>query len=309
MSRSARLCDDAAAVLKYWRPRWSEVDLATIEPLMATVQSLAAAAAPVDGRDARRLLRAVAAWVLWASRHMGTSDPEKLTRLLVEANVSYFVMVVCSDESPGWRHDTRSVLRRVGRAAAPDLWSLPPAAVGRSAVAAAYTPREEAGFRLDAAMAGWTNRGARLFIDAAAAGAGLLGPAIAAASVDDVEEIAGGRLAISVPGKHSRRVPVRGAYTDTLRAAMAATASGRFIASGAASAVYSISQEIRCRAGPFKLRRARATWIRAHLMSGISLPSLYVIAGPISQTTIDGLLKGCAADVDPDAALIEGLKA
>lgn len=307
MSGSERRCDDAAAVLENWRPRgWSGEDLGALVPLMPTVRALVAAAEPVDGHDARRLLRAVAKLVIWGSRTLGTTDP---VVLLADSNIEYFTMEVNGTESPHWRHDTRGVLRRVSRAAAPELWPPPPMTIGRSRGVRTYTPRDEEAFRLDAAQPGWTNRGARLFVCAALLGAGMRGIEAAAACTWHVEEVGDGRLAIRVGGKRPRRAPVRGAYTGLLRAAVAETGHGKFIASSAEGAAGSIAADIRCGEGSLKLRRARVTWIQAQMEAGISLRALYVIAGDVSEKTINDLTKSCAAEMDPDTALVEGLRA
>ena len=56
------------------------------------------------------------------------------------------------------------------------------------------------------------------------------------------------------------------------------------------------------------LRRARATWLTAHLEAGTPLPVLREVAGPLSAATLDDLLGACAA-VTTEQAVTEALRA
>lgn len=56
------------------------------------------------------------------------------------------------------------------------------------------------------------------------------------------------------------------------------------------------------------LRRARATWLTAHLVAGTPLPVLREVAVPLSAATLDDLLAATPA-VTADQAVTEALKA
>ena len=56
------------------------------------------------------------------------------------------------------------------------------------------------------------------------------------------------------------------------------------------------------------LRRARSTWLTAHLEAGTSLPVLREVAGPLAAATLDDLL-GATTDVSPEQAVTEALRA
>ena len=56
------------------------------------------------------------------------------------------------------------------------------------------------------------------------------------------------------------------------------------------------------------LRRARATWLTAHLVVGTPLLVLREIAGPLSAATLDDLL-AAAHTISPEQAVTEALRA
>ena len=57
------------------------------------------------------------------------------------------------------------------------------------------------------------------------------------------------------------------------------------------------------------LRRARATWLTAHLVAGTPPLVLRKIAGPVSAATMDDLLAATGHTVSPEQAVIKGLRA
>ena len=61
--------------------------------------------------------------------------------------------------------------------------------------------------------------------------------------------------------------------------------------------------------GGLNLRRARTTWLTAHLLAGTSLPSLRVLAGSLSAQTLIELIDLMVDEVDPEQAIQEGLRA
>ena len=56
------------------------------------------------------------------------------------------------------------------------------------------------------------------------------------------------------------------------------------------------------------LRRARATWLTAHLEAATPLPVLREVAGPLSAATLDDLLAATPA-VTAEQVVIEALRA
>ena len=57
------------------------------------------------------------------------------------------------------------------------------------------------------------------------------------------------------------------------------------------------------------LRRARATWLTAHIVAETPLLVLRRIAGPLSAATMDDLLAATGHTVSPEQAVIKGLRA
>ena len=61
--------------------------------------------------------------------------------------------------------------------------------------------------------------------------------------------------------------------------------------------------------GSLSLRRARATFVCAHIRAGTPLDVLNEIAGPISGAYLQQMLAYCAGSVDPMDAANRGLAA
>ena len=55
------------------------------------------------------------------------------------------------------------------------------------------------------------------------------------------------------------------------------------------------------------LRRARTTWLAAHIEAGTGLAVLRAIAGPVSPSTLTALMSETAAELDPLEAACRGL--
>ena len=141
-------------------------------------------------------------------------------------------------------------------------------------------------------------------------GGGLYGQEITAATTRDLEKITGGRLVFTTRGPKARMVPIRRAYTKLVREALEHSHKGRFIQTAGRNAVYRIGTELDTGDGEgLSLRRARSTWLHAHLLAGTPLPALRRIAGPLSANSLDILLKDAAAALDNETAVIEGLRA
>ena len=143
------LADDVVATLVEWRPAgWPVVDSALLDPVLPQVRRWVAAAAPPNVTVCRRMLSAVAAITLWGWHRFGSVDE----RLLWQSrNVEWWVMVFNADRSRHWRHNTRGVLRRVGRVVYPQGWPVVPRPAGRSSLPVPYTRRDQETFR----VCGW----------------------------------------------------------------------------------------------------------------------------------------------------------
>ena len=79
---------------------------------------------------------------------------------------------------------------------------------------------------------------------------------------------------------------------------------------GDANLVYNICARLDPGSGEgLVLRRARSTWILAHLLAGTPLPVLRQVAGPLSTNTLDGLLGHIKTAFDETEAVREALRA
>ena len=243
---------------------------------------------------------------VWALLTLGTVDPAVV---LLPHNVHHFTMVVCAERPQGFRLTLRSALCRVARAANPDGWDPLVPEFGRNRMSEPYSSATEAGFGLAAVMPERKNRVARMWVVVGAFGAGLLGPQIAGAGPQDLVAMIGGRVGVQVDGSQSRLVPIRAPYTDlALRAAQAADGD-KFIAAKGRNAVTTVAGRLTVAEEGLSLRRARLTWLAAHVAAGTNLAALHVISGRAGAQTLDSVLAHVAADMSPEEAAIEGLKA
>ena len=306
--RAPVLAPDVARVLDGWCPvGWTDDDLRLLESFRGTVRDWVVKAAPKNPHVARRLLRTTELLTLWAQQTLGTID---VRTVLDPRNVEHWVMKVNSHRSPVWRETARGALRAVGRAAYPAGWPAPPRGVGRLKVPAPYPRSEETAFVRAAKLAGRSNRAGRLWVVAGAFGGGLYGRELDRARVDDIIEVAIGRLAIRVRGPKARLVPFRKGYTKLVLQAVTVVGKGRFVTTTGRNSVYRISGELDTGDGEgLSLRQARSTWLQAHLVAGTPLPALRRVAGPLSANTLDVLLKDAAAAIDNETAMMEGLRA
>ena len=305
-SKLQTLDASVAAVLASWQPKRLDTrDAAAWLVVAVTVRSWVAAAAPATCRVARTLLWATARLAVWAHRMLGTVEA---STVLHPHNVTHFVMYVHADESAGWRHCARSARQRVGRAVCPELWlpAAPPA--GRPPAPVPYTALQERRFALAAVMPGRSHRVARMWLVAASLGAGLRGAEIALCGPGNVVPAPGGRAAVQVPGECPRLAAVRGAYTEMALHAVRDCAAPRFLAGAGRNAASSIAGRLGTGDG-LSLRRARATWIAAHLTARTPLAALRAMAGPLGQRTLDGVLDHVADAMTPEDAVAVGLEA
>lgn len=305
---SKRPAADVVAALDGWCPEdLSDIDRAILEPLLPQLREHVLAAGPADAQDARRMLRPLAHMALWAVKTTGSADIDTLSS---RRNIDYWTLTVNDGRSVGWRSTTRWVLYRVGRAVNAREFE-PVAKVGRPpGVADPYDERIESSYKLEARLAGRSNRTAREAVLGLAVGAGYRGPEIAAAETSDLVELDDGRIALDVRGRHPRRVPVRAGYTDIVRSAVAGAGSGRLIAPGHDNAVHHVCERLAPHGGEaFSLPRARSTWLAAHLAAGTPDWAIRKVAGPVSFTTLEHLSKLVAPKRTADDAVQAALGA
>ena len=314
--RAPKLAAGVAALVASYRPQCvgeDEVEAAppvvissALPVVMPSVRVWVAAAAPASVSTAKTLMWATTRLAVWAYLVLSTVDP---TVVLHPHNVHHFTTVVCAERPQRFRLTLRSALCRVGRAANPDGWDPLVPEFGRNRMPEPYSSATEAGFGLAAVMPGRKHRVARMWVMVGAFGAGLLGPQIAGAGPQDLVAMIGGRVGVQVGSGNSRLVPVRAAYTDlALRAAQAADGD-RFIAAKGRNAVTSVAGRLIVAGEGLSLRRARVTWLAAHVTSGTRLDALHIISGRVGAQTLDSVLAHVAADMSPEEAAIEGLKA
>ena len=134
-------------------------------------------------------------------------------------------------------------------------------------------------FRLAGGLPGRADRSKRMWTVCGSLGAGLRGVEIAASRTSDLQDIGDDRLAMRIRGRNPRLVPIRKDYTNLARAAIRASATDRFIPTNSHNVVHSTV----LRVDPsLSLRRARSTWLVAHLTAGTPLAVLRRVAGPLS---------------------------
>ena len=289
-----------AKVLESWRPtRLDPEDAAVVHLVLPVVRVWVAAAAPGDPHSARTLLWMTTRLAVWAYRTIGSLDA---ALVLHPHNIQHYVMYVNSHRSRGWRHKARSVLRRVSRAANPKGWEPRLPEAGKPAVPERYGQNDEAAFVLEACMPGRAHRAGRMSVVGLSLGAGLLGCEVRAGRVEDLFSLRDGRIGVCVGGPNPRLVPVRDNYTGIVRRAADASNSGRFVAARSNNAVYSIAERLAPNGSGLSLRRARNTWLAAHLVAGTPLPALRAIAGRISAQTLNAVLEHVCAAMSPQDA-------
>ena len=286
-------------------------DPAIVAEVMSAVRECVSAAKPHDALSARQMMWALAPMLVSLRRRLGSLD----VAMLNDRNVEAWVNTTNKHKTNGWRHLARTCLRRVGRAVNPHGFTRSKK-IGRSPIAQPYTEEIEGVFGQVAEIPRPEgNQAGRLWVVGAGFGAALNGVELSAAETGDLHERGNGRLVIEVRGHRPRRVPIRACWTETVRqAALLAQeregrSSARFIRSRSKNAVSGIAGSLDFGQGGLNLRRARTTWLTAHLLAGTSLPSLRIIAGSLSAQTLIELIDLAVVGVDPDAAVSEGLRA
>ena len=283
---------------------------AVLAEVMATTRECVASAQPPDVDTARHWIWAAAPMLLWLQRKLGSVDVVMLNHRNVEA----WVNKVNKHKSNGWRHLARIHLRRIGRAANPDGWPQPPKPISRVPIALPYDPQTEAAFGRVAGLPRPTNKEGRLWVAGGGLGAALNGIELHAAKTSDLHEFPEGRLAIQVRGQNPRLVPIRACWTEAVRQAaqIAEEREGErsvwLIRARDKNAVSRLARSLDFGQGGLTLRRARSTWLTAHLMAGTSLSTLRILAGSLSAQTLIELTELAIEGIDPHAAVLEGLR-
>ena len=287
-----------------------DTDPAALTAVLCEARTLVTAISPPTAAAARRLLWAVAPFGVWARQTVGSFAADTVNARNVEAWISG----VNKHQPQGWRNAARAALRQIGRAVNPMGWPDPPDEVGRSPACQPYSAAEEAAFRVAAGLPGAAEDPVTpLWVAAASCGAGMRGPEIGTAETGDVTEVGAGRLVVQVRGRDARIVPIRACWTDTARCAIQLVRDrsercDRFIVAQDRNAAARAANRVAVGDTALSLRRARATWLTAHLEAGTPLPVLREVAGPLSAATLDDLLAATPA-VTAEQAVAEALRA
>ena len=120
-------------------------------------------------------------------------------------------------------------------------------------------------------------------------------------------------MVVQVRGRDTRLTPIRACWTDTARQALTLAHQrteecARFIVPQDRNAAARAANRIRIGDTALSLRRARATWLTAHLEAGTPLRVLRVIAGPLSAAMLDDVLAAGSA-VSAEQAVTKALRA
>ncbi|MYA85669.1 MAG: hypothetical protein F4Y12_08820 [Acidimicrobiaceae bacterium] len=302
---------EIAALIESYMPNVSAEDAALLDEVMPTVRVCVAVAKPRTTHLTKQYLWATSRLGLWWYKKRRSLD----VAMLSQHNVEHFVSHVTKDKDPGWRLTARSALQSVGRRVNPTAWPLKPAKVSARDVAPPYSPSEEAMFAHAALLPGRRNRIARIWVVVASLGAGMSCSEISAATTDDLVERDDGRIVVAVRGVNARSVPIRAAYTDMAREAIAGAHGNRFFRGTSKKAAAITAGRLpddpyRCgNSEVLVLRRARNTWLVAHIAANTALVPLRAVAGPVSVKTLNNLIAHVRAEIDPEEAIEEALRA
>ena len=304
---------EVSAALESWESNSiADTDAATLAIVMPAVRKMVAAAGPETPLAARKQLWSLTPMAVWQHRRVGVFDVSALNHDTVETWISG----VNATRSPGWRNGVRAGLKKIGVAVNPQGWPRQPKPLPHPPVITCFTPQEEAAYIDAAALPGFANPEGRQWVAGAAIGAGLNGPELAAAHVGDVQELDDGGLAARVRGQNPRLVRIRGSCTGIVRQAVSiverrpAHESRRFILASHRCIASQLANKVSIGRGRgLSLRRARNTWLTAHLHAETPLLALREMAGPLDVATLNGLLAASAAGISAEQAAIKGLRA
>lgn len=300
---------EVAAYIAKWKPLQHDLRIQNVVAPVA--RSLVAAASPSTPTIARTWLAGVCQMMAWADKTLGSLAAEVIN----PRNVVAFLGSHCKRRSPNWKHCTRTVLKRVGRAVNPQAWEAKHPPIRRPPIAWPYDAATERLLEKACRLPGAGNAAGRLWVVAASCGAGLRGPELHAAEVSDIHEWGDERLAVQVRWHQPRLVPVRENWTDTIRRAVASVenrsqgSSRRFVTGNSPSVARNQAGSLVSADGQsFSLRRARATWFTAHLAAGTPLPVLKMLAGSLSGAALLYLVDALDMPLTPEEAVTEGMR-
>ena len=306
------LPSEVQEVIDNWRSyKIKPEQQAFLPEVMPIVRECVAAANPTAPAVARQFLWITTQFMLWGYEEFRHTDTNEV---ITAHNVEYFVAYANAHRTDGWKHLARPVLRRIGRAVNPDGWPQKPPSLGPSKIALPYTSDDEGKFSFAASNSEASNRAGRLAVVAFTFGAGLRGPEVAEAMPSDLESRDDGRIVVNVRGGWPRHVPVRAAYSDLVRQAVEAANGTKFLKGGSHSPSSVIGERlleeprVTGRRNGLSLRRARNTWLAAHLRANTPVAALRILAGQLSPKLLNGLLDHVCADIDPEDAVEQGLQ-
>ncbi len=300
-------------VIEEWMPNRITAEQRRLLPVVLLfVRCCVKAAKPTNPRMAREMMRTTTLLSVWAY-----SEFQNLALEVVFSahNVEHFSTVVNRHRSKSWRHQTRWVLRCVGRKLNPDGWPLEPPMVGTRLPTMPYSAQAESVIRFATETSEASNRVSRCALVVATLGGGCTGAEAAGLTPDDVVALTGGRFALNVGGRNPRLVPVRAAYCALLDEALKESDGSRFFRGNGRNSASNVAARLlenpvaTNRRKGLSLRRARNTWLAAHLAAPTPIPALRVIAGPLSWNTMDSLIEHASAEIDPQEAVEKGMKA
>jgi hypothetical protein len=250
-------------------------------------------AGPSTPDVARALLTPVANFALWSWLTRESIDEQELWKPEV---VEHWVFTISKSESKWWKQNARARLRQIGPLiGVRGGWPRVEESSSRNTRSLPYSSYEEHAFRMAALAADGTTRNRKLWVAALAFGAGLVGDPMLTLRVDDFVELADGHLAVTVENTTCQKlVPIRENYAGMLREAMGPPVfDNPFVAcADVRNAVSRMTSGIEVSGvGPFKIRRARATWICHHLLNETPLTVLFDIAAPLSGSTLEELVR------------------
>lgn len=306
------LSAEVQRIIDNWKPQKVKADQRAFLPeVLPIVRECVTAVKPTRPDSARNLLWATCQMMLWAYEEFGYIDIEEM---LNYHNVNCFVEHKCDEESIGWIHVVRARVRQVAHTVNPDSFPQKPPNYGMPSIALPYPADEEDMWSFVARNAEASNRASRLAVVAFSFGAGLRGGEIALVVPSDLEFRDDGRIVVAVPGKWSRRVPVRAAYSDLVGQAVEAANGAKFLKGSGDSAASLVASRliedprITGRRNGLSLRRARNTWLVAHIQANTPYGVLRPLAGQLSAKTFYGLLDYLYPEIDPEDAVEAGLR-
>ena len=292
-----------------WLPLTARrMDPALLAAVQPEIKDCLRLAAPRHRAQAQEDLRAMYLYLPWVVRNR-----ETLAKRVVwhPHTVDAYMDDIKNTYSLEWRQNHRIFLTRVGRKANSLGFPRKPAPLGRSPLAEPYSAAMEASLCLAAELR-CRQRGtaSELFTVVGCLGAGMAGCEITNTEPRHVINLTEDRFGIEVFGRHARVAPIRASYTRLAELALEAANGQRFIAKTSKNLVYVAAERVAVKnAGHLSFRRARNTWLRAHLLAGTDLLDLERCSRPVKTEVLTALLQVSARDIDPMEAALRALKA